>query len=231
MRERLPRLVIRAEAQIFSRKICVHEFARIHLVVGIPGRLELAKRGHQLRTEHFGQQRAARLTVAMFAGERTAVADDEVGGTLDECAVVANTVGALEVEADAHVNAAVAEVSVERAAIVVLVEQLADVAQIGAEFCRRNRCVVPTLPFGWDTGREGGSARPGFADLPDVLRFGRSIDASARSLRQASHGGDELLGSIVANCGIVGPELDQKKTMPFGKQVHVWRVLATEALN
>ena len=47
---------------------------------------------HQFGPEHFGQQRAARLPVAVLAGKRAAVADHQIGGALDEFAVVANAV-------------------------------------------------------------------------------------------------------------------------------------------
>ena len=52
--------------------------------------LNSPKRRHQLRAEHLRQQRAARLAVAVLAGNRAAVAHDEVRGVVDERAVLAN---------------------------------------------------------------------------------------------------------------------------------------------
>ena len=84
------RLVVRAQPQILGRQVGVDHFVRIHPVVGIPRRLEFAESLHQFRPEHFRQQRAARLPVAMLAGKRAAVAHHQIRGALDELAILAN---------------------------------------------------------------------------------------------------------------------------------------------
>ena len=83
----------------------------------------------------------------MLARKRAAIAHHQIGGALDEFAVIANAGFAFQIEADAHVNAAVPEMAVERRVVVVFVEQLADVAQVGAQFFRRHRRIVPSFPF------------------------------------------------------------------------------------
>ena len=99
----------------------IEKLAGIHAVVGIPQRLELAKCLDKLGAEHLRQQRGARLAVAMFAGERAAEGEHDVGSAIDELAEGANALGAAEVEVDAHVHAALAVVAIERAAKAVLV--------------------------------------------------------------------------------------------------------------
>ncbi len=66
----------------------------------------------------------------MLAGKRAAVAHHQIRGAFDELAVFANSLFALQIETDAHVNAAVPKMPVERGVIIVFVQQLPDVAQI-----------------------------------------------------------------------------------------------------
>ena len=65
-----------------------------------------------------------------------------------------------EVEADLHVDAAVAEVAVERRSVVVVVQQRAQVAQVGAELLRRDRRVVPAFPRGGAPGAVAAARGP-----------------------------------------------------------------------
>src|SRR6185503_13398311 len=101
--------------------------------------------------------------VAMFSREGSAVADDEVRRALDELAVLPDAVLGEEVEAHAHVNAAVAEMPVERGPILVFVQQPAEVAQIRAQLLRGHRRIVPPLPLERRAGRGRGGARPRLA--------------------------------------------------------------------
>src|SRR6185503_19620189 len=100
--------------------------------VRIPDGFELTKRAHQLLAEHLRKQRAARLAVAVLTGERPAVANYQVG-----CAI----------EVHSHGDAAVTKMSVESGLILILVQQRTEIAQIGTELLRRNRRIVPPLPF------------------------------------------------------------------------------------
>ena len=69
---RLPRFVVRAQAQVFMRLVRVDELARVHLAVRVPQAFELAEGLHEFGPEHLSQQRAARLPVPMLARERAA---------------------------------------------------------------------------------------------------------------------------------------------------------------
>src|ERR1700733_9535386 len=84
----------------------VREFAGIHAVVRIPERFEFAKRADEFRPEHFWQQRGARLSVAVLARERAAKGEHDVRSAINELTKDANALGAVEVEVDAHVHAA-----------------------------------------------------------------------------------------------------------------------------
>ena len=95
----------------------VGELAGIHAVRWVPDGLEFLKGVDQLGTEHLGQQGGAGLAVAVLAGERAAKAEDEISGAVEERAEVAHTSLRAEVEVDAHVDAALAIVSVERAVV------------------------------------------------------------------------------------------------------------------
>ena len=51
---------------------------------------EFAEGLHEFGAEHFRQQCGASVAVAVFAGERAAVGDDDVGGFVDEGAEFAD---------------------------------------------------------------------------------------------------------------------------------------------
>src|SRR5271166_2448140 len=100
------------ELEIFLRLVRVDELARIHLPVRIPEALELGERLTQLRPKHFRIKKRARLPVPMLATDAPAVSDDQVPGLLDEAAELTHTLDAFQVEVDAHVDTAFAEVAV-----------------------------------------------------------------------------------------------------------------------
>src|SRR5688500_18017548 len=85
-----PRAIVRTEAQIRVRLSRINRLSGIHAVIGIPKALELAECVHQLRAEHLRQECAARLAVAVLAGDRPAVIDDDVGRAIDELTKLLN---------------------------------------------------------------------------------------------------------------------------------------------
>ena len=89
-------------------------------LVGIQDALERAEGFHQLCAEHLGKERAASLAVAVFAGERASVGEGDVGGTIHELAKFEDAGAGFEIEVEAHVDAALAEVAVHCAGVVVL---------------------------------------------------------------------------------------------------------------
>ena len=116
--------------------------------------------------EHFGEEFAAGLPVAVFAGERSAITDDEVGGLFDELAELGDSVFRLQIEIEAGVHAGVAEVSVERAFVIEGGHQLAKVAEIGAEFFGSDGGVFPAFPVQRLAGDVRGYAETGLRELP-----------------------------------------------------------------
>ena len=83
---RLPGVVVGAEAEVFVRLVGVDEFVGVHAIGGVEEALEGAEGLHQLFAEHLGEERAAGLAVAVFAGERAAVGEGDVGGAVHELA-------------------------------------------------------------------------------------------------------------------------------------------------
>src|SRR5581483_5481833 len=107
-------------AQVFDRVVDTHsirDLARIHPVIRIPQHLELTEGLNKLGSEHLGQQRGARLAVAVFALERTAEAQHQVGSALNELAKRANTLFGAEVEVRPQMSASLAKVSIDRRAV------------------------------------------------------------------------------------------------------------------
>ncbi len=155
----------------------IHQLAGIHAVLRVPQRLELAEGLHQLRTKHLGQESGARLSVTVFAAERPAKAEHQVGGSLDELTVFAQPLFATEVKVDAQVHAALSVMTVERAAIAILTQQRDQLAQVGAQPTGRNACVFPAFPAVGLAGDEDGCTQCRFAHMPDAGGVGSIVDA------------------------------------------------------
>ena len=226
---RVERVEVGAKPQVFGRLVRVDQLVGIQLVPRIPDRLELAEPFHQLRTEHLGQQRAARLPVAVLARDRSAVMHDEVRRAVHELAVLPDARLAPQVEADLHVDAPVAEVAVVRSLVVVFVEEPAKIAEVAAELVRRDGGIVPALVPRRKTWRGNGGARARLADLPDRLRFVPGIQTDVRLGRQPLHQFDEALRHRVRRRRVVGAEFHQQQAAAFGNQVEVRRALAPQA--
>src|SRR6185436_12878144 len=125
-RDRLP---VRTPAQVLVDAARVDELPWVHPPRRVPGGLEFAERLHQLGAEHHRQEFGARLAVAVLARERAAVLHHQRRRLGDEAAPVRDTFAALQVEVDARVHAAVAEMAVDRGAIAGAVDQAAELAQ------------------------------------------------------------------------------------------------------
>ena len=103
----------------------------------------------------------------MLARERASIAHNQVGGAFHKFPVIANSRFAAEIEAEAHMNAPMPEVSVERTRVGVLIHQLANVTQVAAQLFRSDRRVIPAFPLGRRAGGKGGGAGPRFAQMPN----------------------------------------------------------------
>src|SRR5690242_14978963 len=67
-----------AFAQVLIKPMGLDNLVRIHLPRWIPDLLEFGEGANQFMTEHFREKFGARLTIAMLAGERTAVAHYQI---------------------------------------------------------------------------------------------------------------------------------------------------------
>src|SRR5207245_1233333 len=99
-------------------------------VVGVPDRLEVAERLDELGAEHHLVEVGARLTVAVLARQRAAVRYDEPRRERGEPRVARDTLFAVQIEVDPRVDAALAEVAVQRAVIAELIVERLEVAQV-----------------------------------------------------------------------------------------------------
>src|SRR3954470_594316 len=116
----------------------------------------------------------------MFPGQRAAIAVHQLSGFTHELAIVRETLLRVEIEIDAAVGHAIAEVPVERRGIAVLGEEPFEVAQICSELVRRHGAVFPAGPMLRLPTDECGCTERCFARLPDprlLVRVGDDADA------------------------------------------------------
>src|SRR5690606_11247013 len=104
----------------------------------------LPERLHELGAVHARQEFGARLPVAMLSGYRAAVLDHQVGRFFHEAAHRSQACARVQIEGDAAMDAAIAEVAVERRAVAVPVEQRAELAQVIANAGRIDRRILPS---------------------------------------------------------------------------------------
>ena len=139
--------------------------------------LEFIERLDQFRPEHLGKKFGASLTVAMFAGKRSAVTHHQIGGLVHELPEARNALLALVVEVRAGMHAGVAEVAVERAVIAELAHQPLQVAQVVAQLLGSDSGVLPAFPAERLAGNMGDHPQARFADDPDLFGFGGGAQA------------------------------------------------------
>ena len=171
MRHGLPGIIARAEPEIFVEAIGIDQLARIHLPVGIPKRFELAEGLHEFGAKHLGKKFGAGLAVSVLAGKRASVANNEIGGLFHELAKLADAFGGFEVVIHARVHAGVAEVSVERAVVMEVLHQPAQVAEVGAESLGRDRGILETFPAQRFARNVRSHAQTGLTDIPNAPRL------------------------------------------------------------
>ena len=169
MRCRPRRIIVRAQAQILVDAIGVDQFVGVHFPLRVPDRLEFAERLHQFVAVHQRQEFGLGLAVAVLARQRAAILNHQFGGLAQKTAPFRDACMGLEVERDARVDAAVAEMAVERGLIIEAVDQLLELAQIIAEPQRIDRGVFPAdRRIGrCRVERQRGRRGAGFADRPD----------------------------------------------------------------
>jgi len=82
----------------------------------------------------------------MLARERSAIADNEIRGSMDERTIFFNARFTHQVEIDSRMHTALAEMAVQRTSVSELGEKLSQIAQIIPQFFRRHRGIFPALP-------------------------------------------------------------------------------------
>ncbi len=130
----------------------------------------------------------------MFAGDGTSIAHHQIGGFFHKFAELGDAVFRLQVEVDAGVHAAVAEVAIERAFVTVGGHHLAQVAEISAKFFWRDGGVFPAFPAHRFTGDVRSRAKSRFANFPnafdlllvDVETHVGRVRTAAKRLHQAA---------------------------------------------
>ncbi len=161
------------EAEVGVQRGRADQHARVEQVVRVPDRLRPLEQPHQLTAVHARQQLRPGLSVAVFAGQRAAVGDDQVGEVLREAAEAGHTRVRQQVEVDTDVDAAVAEVPVRRAAQPVRPEEPSEVAQVRAQPGRRHRAVLPAGPRLGAVRHPGRRAARVLPDAPQGALSGR----------------------------------------------------------
>src|SRR6185312_2071418 len=137
-------MMVRSFAQVLVRTVRIHDLAGVHLPVRIPDPLELPESFYELGPEHLPEQARTRLAITMFTRQRPAVRDHQVGRLLQELHEVKDVAASREIEIDAAVKTAIAELAIQRGIITKAAEQLAKLAQVRAHVVRRYCRIFPT---------------------------------------------------------------------------------------
>lgn len=125
IRRRIERIVRRPFPQVDVDCIGVDDLAWIHPVLRIPDTLERAKRFDDPFAVHDRQQRGPGLAVAVFAGERAAVAANQLRRFQQKGFPSLDSRFRMQVEGDIDVDAALPKVAVQGAEVAVLLKERA----------------------------------------------------------------------------------------------------------
>ncbi len=229
----LPGFVVGAEAKVFVDLVGVDELVGVHAIGGIEDAFEPAKGLHQVFAEHFREESAASLAVAVFAGEGAAVGESNVGGAVHELAEFEDSFFGLEVKVEAHVDAALTEMPVHGARVVVFGHEGADGAEVAAELRGVYGCIFPALPSGTYSGDEGCRAEARFTDVPDAFRLVVGVDPRGGLCGEGLHGGNEGPSPGVGFCLCGGAEFDDEEAVASGQKLEVGEefLFATERVE
>ncbi len=156
-------------AQVGGERQRPDDDARVEDVARVPDRLPLAERGEQGRAELAGEELAPRAAVAVLAAERPAVRDGEVRGGRQEPLEAILAARPVEAEPGPQVEAALAEVAVDRPLERVVAEQVAELPDVAGEPVHGDGGILEPGP-----GRRavGESRRPAGAVLPGAPQGG-----------------------------------------------------------
>src|SRR5436305_1308233 len=132
----------------------------------------------------------------MLARDRAAKAHDEIGGLAEKAAPFRDAGFGAQAEIPAAMDAAIAEMAVERRVVSVVLGECIERAQIVAGFVGRHGGILPALPGVGMTGHKGGGAETGLAHLPDAFLRLLVADQFARDgVPLPLEPGDQAFGS------------------------------------
>ena len=157
----------------------------------------------------------------MLAAERTAEAERQIGGAVEEFAEEAQTLDGAEIEVDAQVDAALPVVTVERAAVAILAHEGRESAQISTEMRGGNAGIVPTLKALRLAGDKNRGAESRLTDAPDSRGVFGGVDTSRRSFRPGVHGADKGFSLGLSFFSRPGAHFDQQKTTTGREQSNI----------
>src|SRR5579885_129531 len=163
------RLIGGADAQIGRDREGIDDFAGVHAARRIPDRLELAEGLDKLGAIHLLEERTARLAVAMLAGKRAAVADDEIRALVEKALPIGEASLRAQIERNPAMDEAIAEVAIDRSLIAVSMKECLEVAQIIAEHLAGHGGIFPAVPSLWHARNMGRCAERRFAQLPNFV--------------------------------------------------------------
>ena len=141
----------------------------------------------------------------------------EIRRLVDEGAVLRDPGGGLEVEVDARVDAALAEVAVEVALVAVLVEELAQIAKVVPESRGRDGGILPPFPRAQLARHVGGGAEARLAHGPDEALAFRVAEDGGASVAPLLHRVDEFLCVRVGFFAGVAAELHEQPSPASGR--------------
>ena len=209
--------VVRAEPEALVELDVADQAVRVHLRVRVPDPLEVTECRHQLGAEHLRQQLGAAVALAVLARERAAVGHDEVRALLHERPERLDAGGALEIEVHPGVDAALAEVAVVDAPVPVVVEDLLEVAKVGAELVRMDGGVLP-VALGVHVPRGAAVADGALAHLPRADILGLVEQSPARRSAARRRAPRAPRGPLGRRVGIVLAELEVQPRPPVREQ-------------
>ena len=164
----------------------------------------------------FGKQFGAGLSVAVFAGERTAVADDKIGSLFHELAELGDSIFGLQVEIEAGVHAGVAEVAVKRSFVTEGAHHIAQVAKIAAEFFGSDGGIFPAFPVERLAGDVRGDAETGLANIPDALGLRARVKADVGRAGAAVECVNQAVGLRLRLVRVCPPNSTSSQPSPSG---------------
>src|SRR5262249_30178576 len=137
-----------------------------------------------------------------------------------------------EIEADARVNAALAEMAVVSAdAQTVLLEDGVEAAQKGAQLRGRNGGIFGAGPGSRQSGKIGAGSQPRLANLPNCELIARvHHDRGADAFGNEGRLGHHLLGTLARVVFAIAADFRNQEGMTVGQQAHTRKAFLAREL-